>query len=51
MKGVVSKGERQRVKWRHGPTDNKATEEQGKNEVQQSCRNRDKPEEFWLQRK
>ena len=29
MKGVVSKGERQRVKWRHGPTHNKGTEEQG----------------------
>ena len=29
MKGVVSKGERQRVKRRHDPTDNKGTEEQG----------------------
>ena len=29
MKGVVSKAERQRVKWKHGPTDNKGTEEQG----------------------
>ena len=29
MKGVVSKGERQRVKWRHGSTHNKGTEVQG----------------------
>ena len=29
MKGAVSKGERQRIKQRHGPTDSKGTEEQG----------------------